>query len=89
MNILSYFRHSQPQQRSAAQAKERLQILVAHERSHRRPDYLAALEREIVDVVRKYVHIGDDQVRLKRQNEGNYEVLEVNITLPNDSNNAS
>jgi cell division topological specificity factor len=70
---------------TASVAKERLQIILAHERSGRgasRPDYLPALQRELVAVISKYVSIqpGDIKVHLERQD--NLEVLEVKIELP-------
>lgn len=70
---------------SANVAKERLQIILAHERTSRtanRPDYLPALQRELLAVISKYVSIepGDIKVHLERQD--NLEVLEVKIELP-------
>ena len=70
---------------TASLAKERLQIILAHERSGRgasRPDYLPALQRELLAVISKYVSIqpGDIKVNLERQD--NLEVLEVKIELP-------
>jgi cell division topological specificity factor len=70
---------------SANVAKERLQIILAHERTSRtanRPDYLPALQRELLAVISKYVSIepGDIKVNLERQD--NLEVLEVKIELP-------
>jgi cell division topological specificity factor len=85
MGFFSYFRSTR-NQRSAAIAKERLQIIVAHERGHRRrsPHYLPAMKRELLEVVRKYVSIEQDQVKVHIDREGDYEVLELNITLPED-----
>ena len=71
-------------QKSATVAKERLQIILAHERSSRSssPDYLPALQRELLAVVTKYVaiHLNDVKVHLERHD--NLEVLEVKIELP-------
>jgi cell division topological specificity factor MinE len=54
MNIFSYFRSQKKQ--SAQVAKERLQVIVARERTHRGgPDYLPQLQEEILKVVRRYV----------------------------------
>jgi cell division topological specificity factor len=69
--------------KTASLAKERLQIILAHERNDRSrsPDYLPALQRELVAVISKYVSIqpGDIKVNLERQD--NLEVLEVKIEL--------
>jgi cell division topological specificity factor len=60
-----------------------LQIIVAHERNKRhQPDYLPLMQQEIIDVIRKYVNIGDDQVTVQVENSDDRSVLELNITLP-------
>ncbi len=84
MGLLDYFRSSRPS--SAAIAKERLQILVAHERSQRdKPDYLAALQRDLLEVVRKYVNVDQDAITVRMEQDENREVLELNIILPEDN----
>ncbi|TVP83875.1 MAG: cell division topological specificity factor MinE [Thioalkalivibrio sp.] len=81
MGIFDYFRSPKP--KSASLAKERLQIIVARERAHRSgPDYLPALHREIVAVIRKYVQVNEEAVQMNVEREGDCEVLELNITLP-------
>ncbi|AZP71322.1 cell division topological specificity factor MinE [Pseudomonas poae] len=68
---------------TASVAKERLQIIVAHERGQRStPDYLPALQKELVEVIRKYVNIGNDDVHVALENDGSCSILELNITLP-------
>ncbi|MFV3404921.1 MULTISPECIES: cell division topological specificity factor MinE [Pseudomonas] len=82
MNLFDFFRGRQ-KQTSASVAKERLQIIVAHERGQRStPDYLPALQKELVEVIRKYVIIGDDDVQVALENQGSCSILELNITLP-------
>lgn len=82
MNLFDFFRERKNQS-SAATAKERLQIIVAHERQQRgQPDYLPRLQKELVEVIRKYVPISDDQVQVALENQGNCSILELNITLP-------
>ena len=81
MSLLDYFRTSKP--KSAAIAKERLQILVAHERTARnRPSYLPQLQKELLDVIRKYVHIDQDAISVNFEQDENQETLELNIVLP-------
>ncbi|MDX5299915.1 MAG: cell division topological specificity factor MinE, partial [Gammaproteobacteria bacterium] len=54
MSFFDYFRNRK-NNNTAAVAKERLQIIVAHERTHRgQPDYLPQLQKELLDVIRKY-----------------------------------
>lgn len=83
MSILDYFR-SNKKPNTASLAKERLQIIVAHQRGGRTaPDYFPIMKQEIIDVIRKYVHISEDQVSVQLdQNDDNLSVLELNITLP-------
>jgi cell division topological specificity factor len=71
---------------TASVAKERLQIILAHERSGRAggttPDYLPALQRELLSVVLKYVQIKPHEVKVNVERQDNLEVLEVKIELP-------
>ncbi|HMW49186.1 MAG TPA: cell division topological specificity factor MinE [Cellvibrionaceae bacterium] len=81
MNFFEYF--SRKKNTSASIAKERLQIIVAHERNKlKQPDYLPALQRDIMEVLRKYVDIDMTQVEVQLENNGNCAVLELNVTLP-------
>jgi cell division topological specificity factor len=82
MSFLDYFR-SKKNNRSASVAKERLQIIVAHERGQReQPDYLPELQKELLAVIRKYVQISDDQVQVEVDRNDSCSVLELNVTLP-------
>lgn len=68
-------------------AKERLKVVVAHQRDGRLngPAYLPRLRQEILDVVRRYVQVPDSAVQITVQNEDGLEVLEMNIALPERS----
>jgi len=81
MSILDYFRSSKKD--TANIAKERLQIIVAHERNKRnQPDYLPQLQQEILAVIRKYAAINQEDVEVQVDKNGDCSVLELNITLP-------
>ena len=81
MSFLNYFRHTKTN--TANVAKERLQIIVAHERGHRKqPDYLPALQQELLAVIRTYVDISDDMVQVEIERTDSCSVLELNVTLP-------
>lgn len=81
MSLLDYFRSSK--RKSASIAKERLQILVAHERTMRdQPSYLPQLQQELLDVVRKYVSVDQDAISVNFEQDENQETLELNIVLP-------
>lgn len=72
---------------SASIAKERLQIIVSHERAKRSsPEFISKLQQELVNVIAKYVHINPDDVRVDLGQTENCSVLELNITLPNLEN---
>ena len=85
MSLMDYFRASRP--KSASIAKERLQILVAHERfaERKQPEYLADLQQELLAVIRKYVHVDQSAITVNMEQDDNREVLELNIVLPEES----
>jgi cell division topological specificity factor len=71
--------------KTASVAKERLQIILAHERSGRnagQPDYLPALQRDLVAVISRYVKIDPQDIKVNLERQDNLEVLEVKIELP-------
>ena len=70
--------------KSASVAKERLQLIIAHERTdtNTAPNFLPELQRDLVQVISKYVKINPDDIKVQLEKQGNYEVLEVNIVLP-------
>ncbi|UXI69581.1 cell division topological specificity factor MinE [Tahibacter amnicola] len=81
MGLFDFLR-ARPKQ-TATIAKERLRIIVAQERSARgSPDYLPLLRRELLEVIRKYVNVDQDAVDIHVEREGDHEVLELTVTLP-------
>lgn len=81
MSIFDYFLRKK--NNTASIAKDRLQVIVAHERKvHQEPDYLPALQREIMEVIKKYVDIDIEDVEVQLDTQGNCSVLELNVTLP-------
>lgn len=88
--MLEYFRGSTP--KTATLAKERLQIIVSHERATLREesvDFLPQLEQELLDVIAKYMTIERDQVKVQLAREGGLSVLELNVTLPSKKDEAA
>ena len=68
---------------AAAIAKERLQIVLAHERVGRDfPDFLPRLQKDLLGVVGKYVVVEDDMIRVSLGRVGGISVLEINVELP-------
>ncbi|MTH61940.1 cell division topological specificity factor MinE, partial [Paracoccus litorisediminis] len=67
----------------AQTAKERLQILLAHERAGgTSPDFLPLLQRDILEVVRRHMEIDGEQVEVKLERGAELSSLEINIELP-------
>lgn len=80
MNLLNWF---QKRSSSAPVARERLQILLAHERAVRgRPDLLAMLREEILAVVTKHVAVEQDKIQVTMNRGDDISTLEIDIELP-------
>lgn len=85
MGLLQYFRKDKPKKGTAKLAKDRLQIIVAHEHSSAAsPSYLPELQKEIVAVIRKYMDISSQDVKCEfsDKDDDDMSVLEVNVALP-------
>ncbi|HYD32349.1 MAG TPA: cell division topological specificity factor MinE [Azospirillaceae bacterium] len=82
MSIFNFFRS--PKKTSAEQAKERLQIVMAHARVGRStgPDFLPMLQQELLAVIAKYVDLDQNKVEVKLDKGEDCSTLEVNIELP-------
>lgn len=86
MSIVNIFNklsnHFRPRE-SAKKAKERLQIIISHERAQRdQPDFISMMQKELLDVIAKYVAIDKDAVRVELERQEGCSVLELNIVLP-------
>jgi cell division topological specificity factor len=80
MNVFKFFRRGG----SAPVARERLQILLAHERkASSQPDLLNVLREEILAVVAKHIALDPDRVRISMDRGDPISVLEVDIEIPN------
>ncbi|GGC16896.1 cell division topological specificity factor [Oxalicibacterium flavum] len=83
MSLLSFLFNSKP--KTASAAKERLQIIIARERNGRAgPDFLPALHQELIAVISKYVKVNPEDIKISLNSQGNLEVLDVNVVLPED-----
>jgi cell division topological specificity factor len=79
MTIFKLFRRG-----SAPVARERLQILLAHERVARnQPDLLGLLREEILAVISRHVTFEPDKVQIKLDRGKSVSTLEVDIEIPN------
>jgi cell division topological specificity factor len=79
MSLFDLFRR-----RSAPVARERLQILLAHERGARgRPDLLGVLREEILAVIGRHVSFEPEKVQIKMDRGKSVSTLAVDIEIPN------
>jgi cell division topological specificity factor len=72
-------------------ARERLQILLAHDRGSTRgnkPDLLMQLREEILEVVQRHVTLDPDKVMVRMERGKNVSTLEVDIELPSGTEKA-
>jgi cell division topological specificity factor len=72
-----------PERRNtAAVARDRLKIVLAHERATAAaPDFLPAMQRELLDVVGRYIEIRGDMLRVNVARSGETSLLEINVEL--------
>ncbi|MCY1666515.1 cell division topological specificity factor MinE [Rhizobium sp. SL86] len=78
MNIFRLFN----KQRSAPLARERLQVLLAHERASSGSDLVAVLREEILAVIAKHVELDSDRVQVKMDRDENVSILEIDVEIP-------
>ena len=82
MSMFGLFRR----QSSAPIARERLQILLAHERSVRgQSDLLAVLREEILVVIEKHFPIERENVQIKMDRGDAVSILEIDVEIPNSA----
>ena len=81
MSILKFFTKG----RSAPVARDRLQLLLAHERTlSGRPDLAAVLQREILEVIARHIPIDQDKVVVKLDRGAQVSTLEIDIEMPEE-----
>jgi cell division topological specificity factor len=79
MNLINLFR----KKGSAPVARDRLQILLAHERtSTGRSDLVDRLREEILEVIKKHVAVDSDKVRVKMERGEAVSTLDIDIEIP-------
>ncbi|MFA5489698.1 MAG: cell division topological specificity factor MinE [Candidimonas sp.] len=68
---------------SASVAKDRLQLILINERGDgMTPDYLPRLQKELVEVISRYVKINPEDIKVNLDRQDSLEVLEVKIEMP-------
>lgn len=72
-------------QTTAHTAKNRLQIIIAQERSRGGRDYLPDLRRDVIAAISKYIPSFDPEaVQVELHKDGDQEVLDITVSLPDD-----
>ena len=81
MALLSFLFNTKP--KTANVAKERLQVLwhsgYAASDGY---DFLPALREELIAVISKYTKVNPEDIKVSLDKQGNLEVLDVNVVLP-------
>lgn len=74
---------TQRNKNTANLAKNRLRILIEQERGMRdAPDYLPLLQRELLEVIRKYINVDVDAVKVDLHKDGEHNLLDISVALP-------
>ena len=82
---MGLFDFLKPKKETASIARDRLRIIVAQERTTRGgPDYLPMLQRELLEVIRKYVNVDVDAVKVDVVKDGEHDVLDISVALPEE-----
>ncbi|AFW01543.1 cell division topological specificity factor MinE [Gluconobacter thailandicus F149-1 = NBRC 100600] len=78
------------QQSTSAVARDRLQILLAHERSageEGESDLLKQLHKEIMEVIARHVAVDQDKVQIKLDRGSGCSMLEIDVEVPQELSN--
>ena len=83
MSLFSFFNRNRTT--SAPVARDRLQVLLAHERAlSGRPDLVAVLQRDILAAIAKHIPIDQDKVVVKLDRGQQVSTLEIDIEMPDE-----
>jgi cell division topological specificity factor len=86
MNLLAFFRRRD----SAPVARERLQVLLAHERAVLGgSDLISVLQEEILAVIARHVTVDRDKVQIRLDRGDLVSTLEVDVEVPSTLPNAT
>ena len=84
MSLLDYFKAKR--KTSADHARDRLSIIVSHERSQKRKNHsnfnLQELQQKLIDVIKDHLHLSEDKFSVELERNADRSILELNVTLP-------
>jgi cell division topological specificity factor len=79
MSLLNYFK----KKKTATAAKDRLQIIIAQQRTDQNStDFLPLLRKDIIAAISKHMEIDPNAVQVDLQCKDNNTILELNVALP-------
>ena len=78
MNIFSAF----GRRSSAPLARERLKILLTHERRSGSQELVAVLHRAVLEAIAKHIDIDPDKVEVEMRHRETFSLLEINLEIP-------
>lgn len=78
MNVFNFFQ----KRKSAPVARERLQLLLAHERTSPGSDLVSILREEILAVIAKHIEIDGDRLQVKIDRGEHVSILEIDVEIP-------
>ena len=82
---MSIFDFLKPKKNTASVAKDRLRIIIAQERSTLGArDWLPLMQRELLEVIRKYVSIDAEAVKVDVVKDGEHDILDISVALPDE-----
>jgi len=83
MSLLNYFK----KKKTATAAKDRLQIIIAQQRTDQNStDFLPLLRKDIIAAISKHMEIDPNAVQVDLQSKDNNTILELNVALPETIN---
>ena len=87
MKLLEFLKRER--KKSASVAKERPDHRGAPAGQRDQPDYMPMLEKELLEVIRRYVQVDQDAINISLDRDNDCSVLELNVTLPRDDESPS
>ena len=83
MIFFGLFKRREMQPGTAPVARERLQVLLAHERaSPRQPNLLGALKEEIIEAIARHVSVKPEAVKVKIERRAAVSILRIAVDIP-------
>ena len=83
MNFFGLFKRSNPLPGTAPVARERLQVLLAHERgSPRNSNKMSALKGDIIDAIARHMLVKPDAIKVKIDRRAEVSILRIAVDIP-------